>query len=204
MQRKFTIGLVVVAVALAFWPHQHPDESVAPASAPKEPKPTLEKPRNENSGVVLKRPKKLRAPVQPMSPHDAQPQPSATNAGETEEHIDTGWVDPPPPHVVLPPGDPSWPKELNKSVREAMGKLRECATQWRQEVPDFKGRVTMGMLVGTEGLESTELIEFDDLPEALAGCISASLFEVSWPATEEGVVHVRYPFVFVPAEESEE
>ena len=204
MNARLIIGLALVAVAIAFWFGQRPDELAAPVLMPKEPARNAEQPRGESAGVVLKRPKKLRPPVQPMSPLGLQSQPSSTDLGEVEEQIDTGWVEPPSPRIVLPPGDPSWPNELDKSVKEAMGELRECATQWRQEVPDLKGRVTMGMLVGTEGLESTELIEFDDLPEALAGCISASLFEVAWPATEEGVVHVRYPFFFAAADESEE
>ena len=195
--------LTLLVVVAFYWFGQNETELETKRSAPvsEELSSAPDKP-----GIILKRPKRIKPSV---SPKAAAPSKSKTEQAELddraeEEIIDTGWVDPPPPHVVLPPGDPSWPKELDKSVKRPMGKLRECADQWRQEVPDFKGRVTMGMLVGAEGLESTELIEFDDLPEALAGCISASLFEVSWPATEEGLVHVRYPFVFAPAEESEE
>ena len=202
MKIKLTC-LILLTFAAFYWFGQSSTELEATRSAPV-PEELSSAP--DKPGVVLKRPKRIKPSVshKPASPLKSKTEQAELDDRAEDQVIDTGWVDPPPPHVVLPPGDPSWPTELDKSVREAMAKLRECATQWRQEVPDLKGRVTMGMLVGTEGLESTELIEFDDLPEALAGCISASLFEVSWPATEEGVVHVRYPFVFVPAEESEE
>jgi len=43
-------------------------------------------------------------------------------------------------------------------------------------------------------LETTEILDVEDVPIVIAGCMGNIMYVASWPATTEGETMITYPF----------
>lgn len=93
------------------------------------------------------------------------------------------------------------PKEvIGRIVRQNHGHLRLCYEAGLRNNPNLQGRVSMRFVIGRDGSLSSVGNGGSDLPDAgVIRCAIRSLYGLSFPQPDSGIVTVTLPFYFQPS-----
>lgn len=174
--RWIILGLAALGGLLA-WRATRPGQGVVgPASAP---------PHRESARST---------PIPRLAPSAAQEKHLNSNNNNTNhlsEAPDDAEDQPTPARVLSPEAAGDMVRDIMQ--REVAPEIMACMTEWRDEAPDARGRVTMAFTLGPEGLEDARIEDYEALPVGLLSCVSAAVWEGDWPASPEGRLEVYYP-----------
>ena len=96
-----------------------------------------------------------------------------------------GQVDPDRPFVRA---------ELDRTLQELVPGMTACLEAWAGTVDAFSGRVDLRFVVEPTGLTDVSILDPVDVPAPILGCISAPVWEATWPAPSARE-EVEFPFV---------
>jgi len=93
------------------------------------------------------------------------------------------------------------PALIQRVVRAAYGDLRKCYEDGLRASPNLVGRVTLKLVIDTDGHVAFAKAETSDLPNrTVVDCVVDRIRKVQFPSPEGGTVTVVYPLVFSPGE----
>jgi hypothetical protein len=126
-------------------------------------------------------------PVEEEMPGEVETTDSATPPVEEEMPVE--------PEVTLLEG-----KDLVEAVRGVLQdsvkpKAKDCLHTWWMLDPNMHGQVTVGIVLGPDGLGGAWIHDHADAPLGPVTCFGSAVSQASWPAAAEQV-EVRFPFVF--------
>jgi outer membrane biosynthesis protein TonB len=92
------------------------------------------------------------------------------------------------------------PKEvISRILRQNQARLRLCYEAGLRGNPDLQGRVSVRFVIGRDGSMSNISNGGSDLPDAdVARCAIRSLYGLSFPQPDSGIVTVTLPIFFRP------
>jgi Ca-activated chloride channel family protein len=95
------------------------------------------------------------------------------------------------------------PEVVKRIVRQNFGRFRLCYEKGLRNNPELEGRVTIAFTIGADGTVVTSTDGGSTLPDsAVKSCVVAGVRGLAFPAPEGGVVTVRFPVMFSPADAS--
>ena len=113
------------------------------------------------------------------------------NTNHLSEAPDDAEDRPAPARVLSPESAGDMVRDIMQ--REVAPEIMACMTEWRDEAPDARGRVTMAFTLGPDGLEDARIEDYEALPVGLLSCVSAAVWEGDWPVSPEGRIELHYP-----------
>jgi hypothetical protein len=135
-----------------------------------EPKPPTNEAKTERTEVTL--------PARPTATADA---------GRVEE----------PSEADTQTGGHIAPAVIQRVVRAAFGDLRRCYEDGIRTRPNVVGRVTVKLVIDTDGHVAFAKAEASDLPDrTVVDCLVDRMRKMQFPSPEGGSVTVVYPIVF--------
>ncbi len=106
-----------------------------------------------------------------------------------------------PSEPDTPKGGHLAPAVIQRVVRAAFGDLRRCYEDGLRASPNLVGRVTVKLVIDTDGHVAFAKAETSDLPDRrVVDCVVDRIRKVQFPSPEGGTVTVVYPIVFSPGE----
>jgi hypothetical protein len=88
---------------------------------------------------------------------------------------------------------------IQRVVRQNFGRYRFCYQEGLRNNPSLAGRVAVRFVIGRNGAVTTVANGGSDLPDAqVVSCVVRAFYGLSFPAPDNGVVMVTYPFMFSP------
>lgn len=93
------------------------------------------------------------------------------------------------------------PEVIQRIVRQNAGRYRVCYQDGLRNNPSLAGRVAVRFVIDRSGAVSMVANGGSDLPDAqVVQCVVRAFYGLSFPAPENGVVMVTYPFMFSPGQ----
>jgi hypothetical protein len=93
------------------------------------------------------------------------------------------------------------PEVIQRIVRQSFDRLRLCYENGLRNAPKLMGRVVVRFVIGRDGAVTDAVDDGSDLPSSgVVACVTRAFYGLSFPQPEGGIVTVRYPIFFSPAE----
>ena len=95
------------------------------------------------------------------------------------------------------------PEVIQRIVRQNFGRVRACYEEGLRVNPGTQGRVAVRFVIGRDGsVVQASAIDPGEVGPSVATCIARSMYALSFPAPDGGVVMVVYPFTLTPEDGS--
>jgi hypothetical protein len=93
------------------------------------------------------------------------------------------------------------PEIIQRIMRQNMGRIRGCYEEGLRLNPNLRGRVAVRFVIAPNGAVVNAANAGSDVGGPVTACILRSMYDLSFPATEGGIITVTYPFKLGPIED---